>query len=408
MGKNKKIAVVVQRCGKNIVAGAEVYAYELAQALNKYAPQYDVDIYTSKSDNYIRWNNCLSLEEQINKHVKIIRFPVLHTRLLLLFRIIKRISIYLNKFFYPLYYIFSTILDYLFLRTQGPWSPSLWQELIKKHEEYSLIIVKSYLYIPNIKIVTELAEKTKVLFIVTAHNEPEFKFKFVGECLKKAYALGFVSLAEEQLCKKVWPHSLQKPYLILPPGLTPFTPDFIQSCNATTVRSEISALMDKKFFLCLGRIDKNKNTPFLLKNTPENHLVVFAGEQHLPIPKDPRFLCLGKVTEQEKYMLLKHTLALLMVSRFEAYSIVTAEALSLGCFVVALKGCLPVDELIERYGGLSVEQEIFAETMKNLYEDKINKELFKSKSDLILQEKSWESNVKKILTLIPEVSNTNL
>ncbi len=51
--KQKKIAIVVQRCGKGIVAGAEVYTYELAQAIHANAPQFDVDIYTSKSDNYI-------------------------------------------------------------------------------------------------------------------------------------------------------------------------------------------------------------------------------------------------------------------------------------------------------------------------------------------------------------------
>ncbi|MES2615478.1 MAG: hypothetical protein V4591_08690, partial [Bdellovibrionota bacterium] len=266
MDKQKKIAIVVQRCGKGIVAGAEIYAYELAQAIHAQDPQFEVDIYTSKSDNYIRWNNKLSLQEKINDHVKILRFPVVHTRLLLLFRIVKRISIYLNSFLYPLYFLFSGILDYLFLRTQGPWCPTLWHELIQKQDEYSLIIVKCYLYAPNVKIIKELASKTKVLFIVTAHKEPEFKLKFVGEILEKAHSLGFVSLSEEQLCKKTWPKSALKPYLILSPGLTPPTQDFINQCNTIPPRPEIQDLLKKNFFLCLGRIDKNKNTPFLFKN----------------------------------------------------------------------------------------------------------------------------------------------
>lgn len=398
--KRKKIAIVVQRCGKDIVAGAEIYAYELAQAIHQYAPEFNVDIYTSKSDNYIRWNNKLPLTEKINDHVCIYRFPVVHTRLLFMFRIIKRISIYLKKFFYPLYFLFSDILDYLFLRTQGPWCPMLWNELIKNHSQYSLVIVKSYLYIPNVKVVTELANKTKVLFIVTAHNESEFKFHFVGECIKKAYALGFVSLAEEQLCKKIWPHSMHKPHFILPPGLKPYTQEFKEKCNNISIKPAIQEVLKLKFFLCLGRIDKNKNSPFLFKNTPQDHLVVFAGEQHLTVPNDSRFRCLGIVTEQEKYLLLKHCIALLVVSRFEAYSIVTAEAISLNCFVLALKGCLPVDELIQSYGGLSVDGKGFVAAMHQLYEDTLNVQKLTIKSELILKEKSWQANVEKIKTLI--------
>ncbi|MES2615479.1 MAG: hypothetical protein V4591_08695, partial [Bdellovibrionota bacterium] len=125
-----------------------------------------------------------------------------------------------------------------------------------------------------------------------------------------------------------------------------------------------------------------------------------AGEKYLNIPKDPRFVYLGKVSEQEKYLLLKHTIALLMVSRFEAYSIVTAEALSLQCVVLALKGCLPVDELIERYGGLSVEKANFASTMQNLWDGSADVKQIRPKSELIIKEKSWQSNVEKILTLL--------
>lgn len=396
----KKIALVVQRCGKNIVAGAEIYTYELAKALHKYAPEYDVDIFTSKSDNYIRWNNNLPLEEKVSNHVRIFRYPIVHTRLFLLFRVIKRISIFLNRFFYPIYSSCANFLDYLFLRTQGPWCPLLWQDLVKKHNDYSLVIVKSYLYIPNVKAVTELAGNARVLFIVTAHNEPEFRFQFVERALEKASALGFVSLAERDLCSKIWPQSVQKPYMILPPGLESLPKETTDSYKLEDQRHEIRSLCKKKFFLCLGRIDNNKNTPFLFHNTPDGLLVVFAGEKHLSIPNDNRFLYVGKVSDAEKYLLLKHSLALLMVSRFEAYSIVTAEALALGCFVLALKGCLPVDELIQRYGGLSVCKEFFLLTMSYLHEGTCTKSQFPVQSELILKEKSWKANVEKICALI--------
>jgi glycosyltransferase involved in cell wall biosynthesis len=397
----KKIALVVQRCGKDIVAGAEVYAYDLAQALsqNTDGRPVSVDIYSSQSDDYIAWNNRLPQEELVNPNFKIKRFPVTHSRLVNLFRITRLLSVFFNKYLKVFYLLFSKTFDFIFLKSQGPWCPDLWKELNQNINDYSLIIVKSYLYAPNVKSILQSHKKAKILFIVTAHDEPEFKLKFVENCIRKSYALGFVSLAEEKLCEKIWPISIGKPHFILPPGIKPTPEDFIQNCNETNVRPKVQALLQKKFFLSLGRIDKNKNIPFLFTHTPQNHLVVFAGESHLSIPNDSRFIYIGKVTEQEKHLLLKHAISLLMVSRLEAYSIVTAEALSLGCFVLALKGCLPVDELIERYGGLSVEIKDFSFTMQDLYENKINKELVKPKSDLILKEKSWQANVEKILTL---------
>ncbi len=397
----KKIAIVVQRCGKSIAAGAEVYAYELAKALSQSHTTHPlhVDIYSSQSDDYIAWNNNLPKEESVNPYLKIIRFPVLHSRLMTLFRITRRISFFLGKHFKLLYYMFAPFLDYLFLKTQGPWCPELWNTLLKNSSDYSLVIVKSYLYAPNVKLTLSLKNKVKVLFIVTAHDEPEFKFKFVGDCIKKADVLGSVSYAEKELCEKIWPLTSLKPHYILPPGIVPPLQHFEEEQVANKIRPVVSTLLSKKFFLCLGRIDKNKNIPFLFANTPANHLVVFAGEKHLCIPDDPRFLYLGKVSDEEKFVLLKNALALLMVSRFEAYSIVTAEALSLGCLVLALKGCAPVDELIERYGGLSIGSENYALIMRDIVNETINLEKFRPKSELIMSEKSWEANVEKILKI---------
>ncbi len=197
MSEDKKVAIVVQRCGKNIVAGAEVYAFHFANALAEKG--INVEILTSKSDDYINWNNNLQDEEWIQTSTKpflIKRYPVLHGRFKIIFAIIKRVNFFLSKNFNKTYQKLSLFLDYIFLKSQGPWCPSLWNTLKKNIDDYSLIIVKSYLYSSNYYSIINSSKKTKTLFIVTAHDEPEFKLNFVSKSLSKSSFLGFVSYAE--------------------------------------------------------------------------------------------------------------------------------------------------------------------------------------------------------------------
>ena len=195
--------------------------------------------------------------------------------------------------------------------------------------------------------------KIKTLFIVTAHNEPEFKLNFVCKSLLNSTVLGFVSQAEKNLCYEIWPHTKNKPFLILPPGITPYEE------KNEFLRKEIEQLSQKKYFIYLGRIDKNKNVDFIFNNTPNDCLVLFAGDLKYEIPNDPRFHYVGKISETEKKLLLQNALALVIASRLEAYSIVTAEAIYYSCLVLALKGCQPIDELISCYGGISCNETDF-------------------------------------------------
>nr|BFD33111.1 glycosyltransferase family 4 protein [Pigmentibacter ruber] len=391
----KSIAIIVQRCGQQIQAGAEVYAFNLAKALAEKGLL--VDVLTSKSDDYIKWNNNLPNIEEVKTSglsFSIKRFPVIHSRQRYLFAIVKRTIKYLKKINNSLYALFAPLLDYIFLRSQGPWCPELWNYLRKNQQKYNLLIVKSYLYAPNVYALKENI-KIKKLFIVTAHNEPEFKLAFVDKMLSSSNILAFVSKAEKSLCNEIWPLSATKNSIILPPGF--------QNLNLQTeqqVRSEIIKLINSDFFLYLGRIDKNKNIDFILNHTPHNCLVVFAGDLKYQIPNDPRFIYIGRVNEKEKELLLKKAIALLIASRYEAYSIVTAEAIKLNCIVLALKGCPPIDELINEYGGILCEEQDFSNKMLSLL-NKDNSGIF-LQSDKISHDKSWRKNADIVENILLE------
>ncbi|WP_397599439.1 glycosyltransferase [Silvanigrella sp.] len=394
---NKKIAIVVQRCGPEILAGAEVYALKLAIALAE--KNANVEIHTSMSDDYINWNNHLNQEEWIptsGKSLLIKRYPVEHNRKRILFGLVKRINFKLNKYLNKFYILFSSFLDFIFLKSQGPWCPSLWKYLKENEYEYSLIIVKSYLYSPNHYSLLKTSSSVKKLFIVTAHEEPEFKLNFVYKSLNKSDILGFVSQAEKKLCHKIWPISNKKPSILLPPGID--TTDI----NEDSLSHEIKEITNKKFFIYIGRIDKNKNIEFIFNHTPKNCFIVFAGDLKIEFPNDPRFKYIGRITEFEKKLLLKKALALVITSRLEAYSIITAESIFHNCLVLALKGCEPIDELIENYGGLSLNELEFNQKMAEIWENKFDKNSIQIKSTKIKEEKTWESNAIKILNILKD------
>ncbi|BBH52195.1 glycosyltransferase family 1 protein [Fluviispira sanaruensis] len=394
MKSQNKIAIVVQRCGININAGAEVYALKLAEGLA--LKKQNIEILTSQSDDYISWNNKLPTYEDCqieNNNFQIKRFPVQHDRQRVVFGVVKRFIFFTQKYISIAYKLLSPLLDYIFLKSQGPWCPKLWEYLENNAQSYSLIIVKSYLYAPNYYAIRKSHKKTKVLFIVTAHNEPEFNLNFVNKMIENSDTLAFVSIAEKNLCYTLKPFSQQKPYIILPPGFNNEIP--VQS----DTDNRILHLSDKKFFTYIGRIDKNKNVNFIFENTPKNCLVVFAGELKIEFPKDERFVYLGRVSEREKFFLLEKSIALLMVSMREAYSIITAEAIKYKCLVLALRGCEPIEELIERYGGYLCTEENYSEVMLNLWNNPNYFDRKFIKSDLINIEKSYLHNADKIINL---------
>ncbi|WP_233231337.1 glycosyltransferase [Silvanigrella aquatica] len=396
MSNKKNIAIVVQRCSKDIAAGAELYAFHLAQSLAEQGLQ--VEILTSKSDDYINWNNNLPSEEIIETSgvsFKIKRFKVLHGRFKIFFGIIKRFNLFLLKYFNFIYLKLSVFLDYLFLRSQGPWCPGLWNELEKNSENYSLVIIKSYLYAPNYYAIKKISNKVKTLFIVTAHDQPEFRFQFVYKFLLEATTLGFVSQSEKKICNSIWLNSNNKNSIILPPGI------HFNTNENQIIQNNIKEISTKKYFIYIGRIDRLKNIDFIIKHTPQNCSVVFAGDLKYTLPKDPRFIYVGKINDIEKELLLKKALALVISSRYEAYSMITAEAIYHDCFVLALKGCAPIDELIEHYGGLSCEENEFKNIMQEIWDNKLNINKFKkNQTKYFSPEKNWNTNAIKIIDLL--------
>jgi len=391
-----RFAFVVQRCGESINAGAERYVLNFAKALANEG--FDTDIYTTQALSYRTWANALPEVEAIHSEggsgkVRILRYPTVVRRKTLLFRVFRLVSLRLKRCLPGIYGWLSFILDRLFLWAQGPWCPALVQALSESAHQYRAVVVKCYLYAPSALVLESLAKtKTPSVFIVTAHDEPEFRLNFVLRSLKNATMLGFVSHAEQSLCYRLWPASAAKASTLLHPGLDEFLLDDLQEGEWG---AEIS--VPSRFCLLLGRVEPNKGLKILDELVPADCQIVLAGDSEVQPHPDRRFVYTGRVTEPQKKWLLRNARALLVVSRFEAYSMVTAEAQAVGCPVLALAGCDPVEELVAKYGGAVVSRDDFGEAVRRVLGDDKYRASIAPKSNLIREQRSWHGTAQQLI-----------
>ncbi|MEB3330781.1 MAG: glycosyltransferase family 4 protein, partial [Candidatus Sericytochromatia bacterium] len=350
--KRIKIALVIQRCGESVFGGAEKYILELAKACLAHGAE--VEVFSSQSTSYLQWNNNLPINEMLffsgcECPLNIRRFPVQFSRQRIAFAFVRRVYSALNKV--TKWAGLNSILRNLFLIFQGPWCPSLWKTIERECLNYDLFVFGGYLYAPSVKGADALKCLNKSVLIPMAHAEPEFYLPFVGELLANVEHLAYLSKAEQKLTELIWPDAKQKKKFFLPPGL---------NISMSEGLLEHPERVPERFLLYVGRVDRNKGVDFLLENIPADIPVVFAGDNSMEAASSENRIFLGKVSDELRDYLIRQAAALVIASRFESYSMVTADAIAFGKPVLALRGCGPIDELLEAYGGYSVDSSQFA------------------------------------------------
>ena len=416
MNRNLKIAIVVQQCGTEVLAGAERYALNLALALAKAGNE--VKVLTTQSADYTSWRNTLSAKECLrldpnqdrglehSAELEIVRFPNRGFRKPLLMRLAKLLWL-IEKFIPPFANKWlSKPLDLFFLWAQGPWCPELWNYLERNSENFDLIIFKSYLYAPCVLGLRASKDSVKKIFIPTAHPEPAFYRPFVESIIMRSSALGFVSKAEKRLVEAVWREAKQKEHLLISPGLGNEWSSETKESNSGELRPIIREL--RHYFLVLGRVDKGKNLDFILQNTTPGMTVVFAGPGRMRIPDKRQFICLGKVSEAEKSLLLENALALLAVSKNEAFSMTTAEALAKGCPVIGWSQSAAISELIDNFGGAKfTSPEEYKELLRKFSTDPAFRQNSLPDRESIQRELSWQKSADRVIQWFEQSQSTN-
>lgn len=324
----KRIAVVVQRCHREVAGGSEALAWHYAQLLRAQA---EVDILTSCALDYRSWDNALPAGSEERDGIAIHRFPSawprgswfgeLHRRLL------QAHAVHVEQrgeTEIP----WRAQLAEQFVRAQGPWCPGLLDHLHARHADYDAVLFCTYLY-PTTYFAMECVPAHKRVLIPTLHDEPPAYLAIYARAAQRAARLIWLTEAERRLGRRLW--QVDRGDVV---GM------------AVPIRAAAPAERELPYLLYCGRIDESKGCRELIAAFRELRArrggaveLVLTGADHLGLRPGDGVHFLGFVDEAQKRRLMAGARAFVMPSRWESFSIVTLEALAQGTPVVVNGDC---------------------------------------------------------------------
>lgn len=409
-----KIAIVVQRYGKEVNGGAELHARLLAERLSK---KYEVDVLTSCTLDYHKWDNHYPSGEEYVDGIRVLRFVNEKTDRKANRRLLRHIRG--NQKYYGSEFKFNNLLSLAFRRFKyrkrknheqrfdhwieehGPVCTSMMSYIDQEKSKYKAIIFFTYLYYPTFFGIQKAAEKS--ILIPTAHDEPLFYYP----CFEKLFSLPkfimYNTESEKLLVESTYPDALKIKSDIAGVGFE--QPLFDHSMEAK---------IKTPYFVYIGRIDVNKGCKELLKyfsniNRTDVKLVMI-GKNHLKtfVVQD-NVIYTGFIDESEKLSYLQHCEALIIPSRYESLSMVTLEAMSAGKPVLANGHCEVLKTHMDRSkaGFVYYDKYDFATQIDRILSltdtDKI--EISQNGKNYVEQNFRWDNILNKFIRAINYVDN---
>lgn len=309
MSSRPKIAFISQRCGTEIVGGAENLCLNLAKNLSDY---FDIDILTTCALDYMTWENHYESGNTRIFNFNILRFKTDFQRNVDAFNKLSE-KVLLSS---P-----NRDEEYDWIKSQGPYSSTLISYIQQHKNDYSLFVFFTYLYGTTFFSLLDVSEKS--VLIPLAHNELPLKLKIYDNVFLNANSFVFQTDEEKKLVldrfnlKNI--HST-----IIGPGIDSINDDD---------NSEFKNKYNFPYILYVGRVDESKGCNILYSyfkqfkaQFPSDLKLIFAGPKIQEFENNTDVIYLGKVDDSEKDYLLNNTLIFVMPSFFESFSIATMEA----------------------------------------------------------------------------------
>ena len=311
----EKIAFVCHRYGLEVNGGAEMSCRLTAERLTSL---YDVTVYTTCALDMMTWANHYAPGTEVIHGVTVKRYPVASEREQQQFdRISQRVLCYSSH---------TDAQEAQWIDAQGPYTPALIRAIKKEHRIYRAVFFMTYLYYTS-AVGLPLGLENAVL-IPTAHDEPPIWLRIYDEVFSSAKALVWHSEEEARFARRRFPFLQEKPSQVIGLGIDP---------PVRPLPPLPDGLLPEKYLVYAGRIDKNKGCQEMFswfiqyqKLTSSPLKLVLMGKPVLEIPDHPDILHLGFVSDEMKYAVMEQSLALLLFSRFESFSIVVLESMMMG------------------------------------------------------------------------------
>jgi glycosyltransferase involved in cell wall biosynthesis len=389
----RKVAIVVQRYGADLVGGSETLAREYAERLPDRG--FDVTVYTTTARDYVTWRSEYGAGETVLNRVRIKRFAPERERDLEAF----------NQLAEPMYARATTAEDErAFLEAQGPYVPSLIQALRSEAGEYEAILFFTYLYYTSVEGIA--AAGARAVFIPTAHDEPPLRFAMFKRVFEGVRSYAFCSAPEARLVATRFDISKCSQDVVgigVDPPREPDVEEF-----------RIQRGIERPHLLYAGRIDAGKGCDEMLRfyeraqadimGCPDLFLI---GKLAMDLPRVPRLRHLGFVSEDDKRAAMASAQALICPSPYESLSITLLEAMSLGTPVLASsRSDVLVDHCHKSQAGFvyGTSEEFTEATRLMVLDEPLRRALGENGKRYALTEFSWESVLDRLIGQVDAAS----
>jgi len=346
-----RVAVVVERFGRDVLGGAETHAALMAGLL---AREHDVEVLTTTARDYHEWREGFAAGTELVDGVRVRRFPVAQGRLPSWHAISRllhdgfepssfaRLPREVREAFAARVRSWPDALQEEFVHGQGPVAPALVEHL--RQARHDRVLFVTYLY-PTTFDGLLAVERGRAFVVPTLHDEPPAYLPVFGRRLARAQLLCSTE-AEVALVARLYPEAPPRASLL---GY---------GIDLPTARAAAPAFDASSYLLYAGRVDPQKGIPDLLAwyaalrgSMACPPRLVLIGEVAMPLPRMPGLEALGFVSEERKHELLRGALALVHPSPYESLGIVILEAMGSAVPIVVRADCEVMVEHCRRGGG---------------------------------------------------------
>ena len=355
-----RLALVVQRYGREITGGAEFHARLVAEHLAK---RHEVVVLTTCASDYVTWSNWYPAGIADVNGITVWRFPVRRPRNPDRFgRLQQRV------FHRP----HRPSQARAWLDEQGPYCPAMLRWIETNRDRFDYFFCFSYRYWTTFHAMQAVAGRG--ILVPTAEPDPAIEMPLFHENFREARAIVYNSEEERQMIvQQTGNHSV--PGEVVGVGV-------VEPPEASSDRFRAERGIQEPFVLYIGRIDANKGCNQLFSfyrrafqslagSAVEPPLLLLAGSPILSIPEHSGIHFLGRIDEREKYDALSTATALIMPSFYESLSMVLLEAWAMSRPVLVNGHCGVLrGQAIRSRGGLFyMDAEEFTEALRLLMSD---------------------------------------
>jgi glycosyltransferase involved in cell wall biosynthesis len=332
----RRILIVVQRYGADVVGGSEAHARLVAERL---ARTNDVEVATTTALNHWTWANHYAAGTSAARGVRIRRFPVVGGRDPR-YKEIER-HVLLEE---------HTLADeHAWLRAQGPHAPGLLEHLHREGNGYQAILFYTYIYEPTALGLGLVPERAAL--VPTAHDELPLRLAPYRALFQLPRAIGALTPEELALVRREFRND-HIPAEVLGIALEPPPPYDAQAFrDRHGLRGPV--------VLYLGQVTEAKAVDELIGMWSAYRArgvgtLVLAGNVLMSVPKRDDVRVLGRVSDAEKWSALAAADALVLPSHLESLGIVLLEAWQAGTPVlVPAWNAVTAGQVARARGGLA-------------------------------------------------------